>query len=116
LRARGYSASETADYHPDQTLRTLVGTHTGADAKQLAFFFVDGRYLGTDASTPSGQITVLHQSDTEVVLAYSLYRPGDPPCWPRGGRAHVGFQLAKGRWTALDPIPAAEPATGLGRR
>ena len=84
--------------------------------RQQAFFFVDGRYLGTDASTPSGQIAVVNQSDTEVTLAYSLYRSSDPICCPGGGRAQVRFQLNNGRLTALDPIPATQPATGDGRR
>jgi LppP/LprE lipoprotein len=116
LRAHGYGAVDPSEYHPDQTLSVLVGTRANGGSAQQAFFFIDGRYLGTDASTPSGQIAVVSQSDTEVTLAYSLYRSSDPICCPGGGRAQVRFQLNNGRLTALDPIPATEPATGDGRR
>src|SRR5271154_5767653 len=30
LQARGYTASESSQYHPNQTLRVLVGTKTGS--------------------------------------------------------------------------------------
>jgi len=118
LRAHGYSANDTADYHPDQTLRVLVGTRIGSGDgyDQRAFFFVDGRYIGADTSEPSAQVKVLSQSDTEVTLAYPLYRSSDPLCCPGGGQAQVRFQLNDGRLTALDPIPAVEPETGLARR
>ena len=44
---------------------------------QQAFFFVNGRYIGTDASRPSATLRVVSQGDTEVTLAYPLYRNGN---------------------------------------
>jgi hypothetical protein len=118
VRAHGYTASDTSDYHPDQTLRVLVGTgsHSNDGYDKQAFFFVDGRYLGTDASRPSAQISVVAQSDTEVTLAYRLYHPNDPLCCPGGGEAHVRFQLNNGRLVPLDPIPPASSTTGTSRQ
>jgi hypothetical protein len=72
---------------------------------QQAFFFVNGRYIGTDASQPSATLRVVGQGDTEVTLAYPLYRDGDPLCCPGAGQARVRFQLNNGKLTALDPIP-----------
>ena len=114
VKAHGYTAGDTSDYRPDQTLRVLVGTRTGsADGYgQQAFFFVDDRYIGTDTSEPSAAIKVLSQSDTEVTLAYPLYRAHDPLCCPGAGQATVRFQLNNGRLVALDPIP---PASSAGR-
>ena len=85
---RGYTPDNTSEYHSGQTLRVLVGTRTGSGDGygQQAFFFVDGRYLGTDTKEPSAQLKVVSQSDTEVAIAYPLYRKNDPLCCPGGGR------------------------------
>jgi hypothetical protein len=118
VRAHGYTANATSDYHPNQTLRVLVGTgsHSNDGHDKQAFFFVDGHYLGTDSSRPSAQISVVSQSDTEVTLAYQLYRPNDPLCCPGGGTAHVRFQLNNGRLVPLDTIPPVSSSTGTSRQ
>jgi hypothetical protein len=118
VRAHGYTASDTSEYHPEQTLRVLIGTgsHSNDGYDKQAFFFVDGHYLGTDASRPSAQIGVVSQSDTEVTLAYKLYRPNDPLCCPGGGSARVRFQLNNGRLTPLDPIPPVSSTSGTSRQ
>jgi hypothetical protein len=117
LRARGYSPNDTAEYHSGQTLRVLVGTRTGsADGYgQQAFFFVDGHYLGTDTKEASAKVKVVAQDDTEVAVAYPLYRAGDPLCCPGGGQRVVHFALNNGKLTALDPIPPANSKTGDSR-
>jgi hypothetical protein len=95
----------------------LVGTRTGsADGHgQQAFFFLGGLYLGTDTKEPSVSVNVVSQGDTEVTLAYPLYRSSDPLCCPSGGTATVRFQLDNGRLVPLDPIPPASSKTGLSR-
>jgi len=117
LRAHGYSPADTSEYHPAQTLRVLVGTRTGsADGYgQQAFFFLGAHYLGTDAKEASAKLRVIAQSDTEVAIAYPLYRSGDPLCCPGGGQRVVHFALNDGKLTALDPIPPASSKTGLAR-
>jgi hypothetical protein len=118
VRAHGYTPNDAAQYHSDQTLRVLVGTRTGsADGyAQQAFFFVDGRYLGTDTKLPSATIKVIGQADTEVTLGYALYRKGDALVNPSGGEAHVTFQLNNGKLVALQKIPPAASNTGLSRQ
>jgi hypothetical protein len=100
LQAKGYTASSTSEYHPNQTLRVLVGRQTGsAEAGgQQAFFFVDGHYIGTDAKQPSASVHVVSQGDTEVTLAYAL---------SSGGQATVRFQLNNGKLVPLGAIPSA---------
>jgi LppP/LprE lipoprotein len=117
VRAHGFVVKDTSEYHPDQTLRVLIGAGTGSNGahEKRAFFFVDGRYIGTDASSPSAQIGVASQGDTEVTLSYALYRPGDPLCCPGGGEAKVRFQLNNGKLTALDPIPPVRSSAGSSR-
>jgi hypothetical protein len=118
VRERGYTPNDTGEYHSDQTLRVLVGTRTGsADGYgQQAFFFVDGRYLGTDAKEPSAKVRVVGQGDTEVTLAYSLYRRGDPLSSPSGGEARVTFQLNNGKLVPLGKIPPASSTASLSRQ
>ncbi len=117
LTSRGYTPNDTAEYHPKQTLQVLLGTRTGSGDGygQQAFFFLDGRYLGTDTKEPSAKLKVVSQSDTEVAIAYPLYRSGDPLCCAGGGQRVVHFQLNDGKLTAMDPIPPANSTTGLSR-
>jgi hypothetical protein len=113
VKAHGYTAGETSTYRPEQTLRVLVGTRTGSSDGygQQAFFFVDGRYLGTDTSEPSSSVKVVGQSDTEVSLAYPVYKAGDPLSKPSGEKT-VRFQLNNGHLVALGSIPAASVRNG----
>lgn len=118
VKAHDYNAANTSDYHPGQTLRVLVGTNAGSGDghRQQAFFFVGDHYIGTDTSTPSASVKVVGQSDTEVTLAYSLYKPGDPLCCASAGQATVRFQLNNGRLVPLNPIPPASSQTGTSRQ
>ncbi|MGA2319699.1 MAG: LppP/LprE family lipoprotein [Solirubrobacteraceae bacterium] len=117
VRAKGFTPNESSQYHSSQTLRVLVGTRTGSSDGygQQAFFFVNGRYIGTDSAQPSATLKVIAQSDTEVELAYPLYRKSDPLCCPGGGQAIVRFQLNNGKLVPLGPIPPASSSSGLSR-
>lgn len=114
LRAKGFTPANTSVYHQDQVLRVLVGSREGG---QQAFFFVQGRYIGTDTKEPSATVSILSQGETEVTLGYPLYRKSDGLASPSGGEAKVRFQLNNGQLQALDPIPPASSRTGaLTRR
>lgn len=117
VRAKGYTPNDTAEYHANQTLRVLTATRTGSGDgyAQQAFFFLDGHYLGTDTKEPSASLKVVSQSDTEVAIAYPLYRHNDPLCCPGGGSKVVHFALNDGKLTALDTIPPASSSSGLSR-
>ncbi len=117
VRARGFTPNDPSEYHSGQTLRVLLGTRTGSGDGygQQAFFFLDGRYLGTDAKEPSAKLRIVSQGDTEVAIAYPLYRSSDPLCCPGGGQRVVHFALNNGKLAALDEIPPASSKTGLSR-
>jgi hypothetical protein len=117
VTAHGYTPVDISDYHPTQTLRVLLGTRTGsANGYKRAFFFLDNRFIGTDSSQPSASIGIVSQSDTEVALAYALYRSHDPLCCPSGGQAVVHFQLDDGALVPLQPLPPVSSAAGLARQ
>ena len=105
--ARGYTPDDPSEYHPNQTLGVLVGTRTGsADGyNQQVFFFVDGRFIGTDTREPSAAVKVVSQNDTEAVVSYALYRPNDPLSSPSAGHATVRFQLDNGHLMPVGKIP-----------
>ncbi len=117
VRAKGFTANNTSEYHPDQTLRVLIGTRTGSSDGygQQAFFFLDGHYIGTDTKEPSATVKVVSQSDTAVTLAYPLYRSGDPLANPSGGQTTVRFELNDGKLTPVGTIPPASSTSGLSR-
>jgi len=117
VKAHGFTPNSTSDYHADHTLRVLTATRTGSGDgyAQQAFFFVGGHYIGTDTSQPSAGVKVVAQGDTEVTLAYPLYRPHDPLCCPGGGQATVRFQLNNGHLVPVGAIPPASSTTGLSR-
>ncbi len=117
VRAHGYTPNDTSQYHANQTLRVLVGTHTGSGDGygQQAFFFVQGRYIGTDTAAPSATLRVVSQSDTSVTLAYPLYRSRDALCCPSGGQADVRFELNNGKLSPAQAIPPLRSNTGLSR-
>lgn len=118
VRRQGYKIDDPSDYHANQTLTVLIGTgersNDGYDKR--AFFFVDGKYIGTDSTQPSAGLSVSGQSDTEVVLSYTLYKPGNSLCCPAGGQAKVRFQLNDGRLAPLDPIPPVSSNEGTSRQ
>ena len=117
VKAHGYTPVDTSEYHPGQTLRVLVATRTGSGDGygQQAFFFVDGHYIGTDAKEPSAKLKVVSQSDTEVAVAYPLYRRNDPLCCPSGGQRVVHFALDNGKLQPLEEIPPANGYANLSR-
>jgi LppP/LprE lipoprotein len=100
LLRKGYTPLDTSTYRAQDTLRVLIGRAAGGER---AFFFDQGSYLGTDASTASGQITVLGQNDTEVTLDYATYKTGAAA--PSGSR-RVRFALDMGQLSPLDAIPS----------
>ncbi len=104
LKAAGYTPIDDAQYHSNQTLRVLVGTHmiSATASNERAFFFIGSRYIGTDAREPSAKVNVVSQGETEVTLAYTLYRGASP-----SGTANVTFQLDNGFLVPAQAIPPA---------
>jgi hypothetical protein len=100
LAHKGYTPVDSSTYRPADTLRVLIGRAAGGER---AFFFDETTYLGTDASAASAHIIVTAQSDTEVVLGYSIYRPGAQA--PSGVKS-VHFALDMGKLDAIDSIPS----------
>ena len=101
VRRQGYAPVDLDDYKVDHLLRVLIGEPVGATPPGMrAFFFVDGEYIGLDATSPSGKLRAGRQLEREITLVYTLYEEGDEACCPKGGDTRVHFV-----WTgeALEP-------------
>jgi hypothetical protein len=103
LAKAGYVPVSTSTYHPADTLRVLIGRRSDGAAGELAFFFDQTTYLGTDSSTPSAKISVVSALDAEVVLAYAIFSPGAST--PSGLR-YVHFALDMGQLGHADALPS----------
>jgi hypothetical protein len=107
LTKAGYPATSTTTFKARDTLRVLVGAaRSGPSHGERAFFFDLGVYLGTDASGPSEQITVVAQTDTEVDLRYALYHTVHGSTRAVGAQT-VRFELEMGHLDTLGHLPSA---------
>ncbi len=108
--AHGYAPASPSTYNPQNTLQVIIATNQLGLEK--AFFFVNGRYIGTDTSAASNSISLVGQSDTEVTLGYALMHPDGSSA----GTARVSYALNNGMLSPLDPIPSANPTAPVSRR
>jgi hypothetical protein len=109
VRSRGFDVVDRKDWNPDDTLQVLIGrSSTGG---YLAFFFVDGQYLGNDSTEPSAKLRVKKTDDLMVTLSYGIYSPGDESDKPTGDPISVPFRYDAGRVEPIEAIPAPEQRT-----
>jgi hypothetical protein len=113
VSAKGYTPSVTYSYKPSSTLGVILGMRAPGDER--AFFFVNGRFIGTDTSDPSAGLTVTGQSDTSATISYLLFKPGDKLCCP-SSHATVTYALDNGKLEPQGPIPSSSSTAPLSRR
>lgn len=99
-------------------LHVLIGMRTGtADGyDKRAFFFYQGKYLGTDTNSISARINSPWRDDKTIALEYTLYKKDEPLCCPTGGSKIVRFQWDGTKLNVLDPIPTDDWDADLSRR
>jgi hypothetical protein len=108
VRRQGYTAAALGDYKVDHLLRVVIGKPVGTTPPGMrAFFFVDGEYIGQDATTASGKIRAGRQLEREITIVYTLYRPGDEACCPKGRQTRVHYRWNGEALEPREPIPPA---------
>lgn len=112
VRSRGYDVVSRRDWKPDDTLQVLIGRSSSGG--ELAFFFVDGQYLGNDSMDSSGRLRLRETDDLSVTLRYGTYASGDPAEAPSGEPVDVEFRYEGGRVSPVEPIPEVTERTPGG--
>jgi hypothetical protein len=105
LDEQGFKPVRIADWHPEHTLRVLIGRdEAGAER---AFFFVKRKFVGNDDAAASAAVRVSAARESGVTLTYRLFGPTDQACCPKGERAKVTFRWQDGTLVPKGEIPPA---------
>jgi LppP/LprE lipoprotein len=105
LKEQGFTPVRVADWHPEHTLRVLIGRdESGAER---AFFFVKRRFVGNDDATASAAVRVSAARENGVTLTYRLFGATDQACCPKGERVKVTFRWKDGTLVPGGEVPPA---------
>jgi hypothetical protein len=105
LNEQGFKPVRVADWHPEHTLRVLIGRDdSGAER---AFFFVKRRFVGNDDATASAAVRVSAARENGVTLTYRLFGATDQACCPKGERVKVTFRWQDGKLVPAGEVPPA---------
>ena len=73
VRDQGYAPQDLDDYKIDHLLRVIVGEPVGDTPPGMrAFFFVDGAFIGNDATAPSRELRPGRQLERNITLVYTV--------------------------------------------
>lgn len=107
IKKKGYSVNETT---PNAAVKTASGsvlsawiataTRSQDGHNQFVFFFLDGRYLGTDTAKPSLGITSAKAVGQGVAVTYPVYTKGDSLANPTGTPVTITYA-----WTGSKLVP-----------
>lgn len=116
LQDKGYDSYGGRFWNSDRQLNALVGVlHKSTDGHyQHLFFFVSGRYIGMDATAPSGSIRIVGATNDVITVSYGIYQPTDALAAP-SSRRQVRFEWTGSSLVPLDPIPPVATNTTAGR-
>jgi hypothetical protein len=96
----------------------IYGNCMAADGRdQHIWFFLRGRFIGTDARDASKEIIGIWRDDRTIAFMYVLYRSSDANCCPTAGGRIVRFRWTGRRVVALDrlPPPVGRAGARVGR-
>jgi LppP/LprE lipoprotein len=105
LNEQGFKPVRVADWHPEHTLRVLIGRDDAG--AERAFFFVKRRFVGNDDAVASASVRVSAARENGVTLTYRLFGPTDDACCPKGERVKVTFRWKDGSVTSTGEVPPA---------
>jgi hypothetical protein len=105
LDEQGFTPVRVSDWHPEHTLRVLIGRdEAGAER---AFFFVKRKFVGNDDAAASATVRVSAARENGVTLTYRLFGPTDETCCPKGERVKVTFRWQDGTLVPSGEVPPA---------
>ena len=105
VKSRGFTVTRLRDWDPDDTLRVLIGkTSSGG---RLAFFFVQGDYIGNDSSDVSAYLRVKRTADLTATLTYEVAQPSTTGGDPTTSKLDVRFTWDGSRLNPDQELPPA---------
>jgi pyruvate/2-oxoglutarate dehydrogenase complex dihydrolipoamide acyltransferase (E2) component len=107
VKKKGYDAQRADEtYVAGRKVNVIVGvfSESATSHRQKAFFFIDGKPIGTDTRLDSAGIQVITVKGNVATLRYALYDATTPMCCPAGFTT-VRYQWSGSTLTPLDPIP-----------
>lgn len=120
IESKGYAVSGTT---PSATVQTSSGATlsawmgvSGSDGhNQFVFFFLNGKYLGTDTAQPSLEITSAKAAGTGISVSYPVYKQGDSFANPTGTPVTITYTWNGSKLVPNKPYPkqfqASNPTT-----
>ncbi|QSO52667.1 LppP/LprE family lipoprotein [Alicyclobacillus curvatus] len=112
VKQHGYSVSGTT---PSAIVRTASGdtlvawiataTQSQDGHNQLVFFFLNGKYLGTDTAKPSLMISNAKAVDSGISVTYPVYRKGDSFADPTGTPVTIVYTWNGSKLVPNQPYP-----------
>ncbi|QQE77100.1 LppP/LprE family lipoprotein [Alicyclobacillus sp. SO9] len=110
VKSKGYSVNKAA---PNASIRTTSGGTvsawlgvSGADGyNQFVFFFLNGRYLGTDTAKPSVEITSVSSAGNAIIVTYPVYKKNDALADPTGKPITITYTWNGSKLVPNKPYP-----------
>lgn len=105
INNKGYSVSATT---PNATVKTAsgetlsawIGVSGRSAHNQFVFFFLNGKYLGTDTANPSVEITSVKAGGNGIAATYPVYKKNDSFADPTGAPMTITY-----RWNGSKLVP-----------
>ena len=112
IKNKGYSVNDAT---PNATVKTASGsiltawiaaaTQSQDGYNQFVFFFLNGRYIGTDTAKPSLEITSAEAVGQGIAVTYPVYRKGDSFANPTGTPVTITYTWNGTRLVPNKPYP-----------
>jgi len=112
IKNKGYSVNGAT---PNATVKTASGsiltawiaaaTQSQDGYNQFVFFFLNGRYIGTDTAKPSLEITSAKAAGQGIAVTYPVYRKSDSFANPTGTPVTITYTWNGSRLVPNKPYP-----------
>ncbi|MFD1676291.1 VPS10 domain-containing protein [Alicyclobacillus fodiniaquatilis] len=110
IKSKGYALNRTI---PNATVKTSSGAAlsawigvSGRDGhSQFVFFFLNGKYLGTDTAKPSVEITSVTTAENGVAVTYPVYKKNDSFANPTGTPVTITYTWNGSKLVPNKPYP-----------
>ena len=111
INGKGYDVTGSAPNASVQTasgetLSAWIGVRMSSDGyNQFVFFFLNGKYLGTDTANPSLNITSAKAVGNSIAVTYAVYKKSDSYADPTGTPVTITYTWNGSKLVPNKPYP-----------